>query len=149
MAINIVNVDDMKTGRGGGGKNGEKYSKYRIAIQKSLPTLKELIANNGTIRVKHTEITKEMGREFEKLSPTSIQWAMKYVLFNEGIYATAGKTKTDEPVLILRFATEKDALPESLAKFNVVPEGEGEGEGTETEGAEEEADDDNSKEETK
>lgn len=118
MAIELVEVDEMRTGRGGGKKGtGERYPKYRVAVAKILPWIQEQIAEKETIRVKNSDIAREMGKEFEGKHTTSFTWAMKYVLFNEGIWTTTGKMKDDQPVLIMRAATENDVLPDSLAKL--------------------------------
>lgn len=125
MAIELVQVDEMRTGRGGGGRKsaGQKYPKYRAAIAKTLPWLKEQVEERGTIRVKLTDVAREMGKEFETKHPTSIAWALKYTLFNEGIWVSPGKTTEDEHVLVMRAATPEDKLPSSLDKFNKPKEG--------------------------
>lgn len=117
MPIQLVEVDEMRTGRGGGGKaKGQKYAKYRLAIHKIAPFLKENIEAKETIRVKTDDLKKEMGGEFATKHATSIYWGLKYTLFNEGIWVTTGKHTDGSDVLVMRSATPEDKLPDSLTK---------------------------------
>lgn len=119
MAIPLVEAEEVKTGRGGGKTKGEKYGKYAVAIQKSVPWLKEQIGSSkdGTIRVKATDLAKEMGGDFAKKNATSIYWGLKYVLFNEGIVVDTGTHKSGDKLLVMRLGTEEDKLPPSLQKY--------------------------------
>ena len=103
MAIELVEATEVRSGRGGKTK-GEKYGKYAVAIQKHIPWIKEQIAGNkdGVIRVKATDMGKEMGGEFVKKNATSIYWGLKYVLFQEGIVVDTGTHKTGDKLLIMR-----------------------------------------------
>jgi hypothetical protein len=124
MVIELVEQNEMRTGRGGGGGKGAgKYSKYRLAIQKIVPFLKESIEANGTIRAKTEDIKKEMGGEFAKRHGTSIYWGLKYSLFHEGIWVTTGKHNDGSEVLVMRDATPEDKLPDSLLKGSEGDEG--------------------------
>lgn len=118
MAIELVEAAEVRSGRGGKTK-GEKYGKYAIAIQKHIPWIKEQIASNkdGIIRVKATDMGKEMGGEFVKKNATSIYWGLKYVLFQEGIVVDTGTHKTGDKLLIMRLGKEDDRLPPSLSKY--------------------------------
>ncbi len=118
MAIELVEATEVRTGRGGKTK-GEKYGKYAVAIQKSIPWIKEQIAANkdGIIRIKATDMGKEMGGEFIKKNATSIYWGLKYVLFQEGIVVDTGTHKTGDKLLIMRLGKEDDRLPPSLSKY--------------------------------
>lgn len=127
MALELVGVDEMRTGRGSGKKGGkvERYTKYKVAIAKTLPWLKEQIEEKGTIRARTTDIAREMGQGFAGKDPTSIYWALKYTLFHEGIFVLNGKTTEDEPVLVMRTRTPDDELPSSLEKFDKDKVGKG------------------------
>lgn len=127
MALELVGVDEMRTGKGSGkkGGKGEKYTKYKVAIAKTLPWLKEQIEEKGTIRARTTDIVREMGQGFAGKDPTSIYWALKYTLFHEGIFVLNGKTTEDEPVLVMRTRTSDDELPPSLEKFDKGKVGKG------------------------
>lgn len=117
MEITLFEPEDMKTGRGGGKKgSGERYTKYKNAIQPHVAFLKEniLSSKDGSIRVKVEDLAKTMGMAGKH--ETSIYWGLKYVLFGEGIVVTTGQTKDNEPVLIMREKKEGDQLPESLTK---------------------------------
>lgn len=118
MAIELVSVDQIRSGRGGKSK-GEKYGKYAIAIQKNIPWIKEQIkkSKDGFIRVKNEDIRKEMGGEFVKKNETSVYWGLKYVLFQEGVVVESGTKDTGEKLLIMRLADNEDRLPDSLAKY--------------------------------
>ncbi len=118
MAIELVEATEVRTGRGGKTK-GEKYGKYAVAIQKHIPWIRDQIAANpeGVIRIKATDMGKEMGGEFIKKNATSIYWGLKYVLFQEGIVVDTGTHRTGEKLLIMRLGKEDDVLPASLAKY--------------------------------
>jgi len=118
MAIELIEVDEMRTGRGGGkGKvKGQKYAKYRLAVQKIVPFLKENIEKKETIRVKVDDLKKEMGKDFTSKHATSIYWGLKYSLFQEGIWVTTGKHTDGSDVLVMRDALPEDKLPDSLTK---------------------------------
>lgn len=119
MAIPLVEAEEVRTGRGGGKTKGEKYGKYAIAVQKSVPWIKEQIveSKDGIIRIRATDLAKEMGPDFAKKNPTSIYWGLKYVLFNEGIVVDTGTHKTGDKLLLMRLGTEEDKLPPSLSKY--------------------------------
>jgi len=125
MSINLVEATDVKTGRGGRTK-GEKYSKYAIAIQPSIGWIKEEIAKSpeGSIRVKTKDIAREMKGEFVNKNVSSIYWALKYCLFNEGVVVESGSHKDGDKLLIMRSANAEDVLPASLAKYLEDDEGE-------------------------
>lgn len=117
MEIKLFEPEDMKTGRGGGKRgSGERYIKYKNAIQPHVAFLKESItgSKDGSIRVRVEDLAKSMGMTGKH--ETSIYWGLKYVLFGEGIVVTTGQTKDNEPVLIMREKTEGDKLPDSLTK---------------------------------
>ncbi len=118
MAIELVEAEEVRSGRGGKTK-GEKYGKYAVAIQKHIPWIKEQIGGNpeGVIRIRAADMGKEMGGEFVKKNPTSIYWGLKYVLFQEGIVVDTGTHKTGDKLLIMRLGKEDDRLPQSLAKY--------------------------------
>jgi hypothetical protein len=118
MPIELIEATEVRSGRGGKTK-GEKYGKYAIAIQKHIPWIKEQIANipEGVIRVKASDMGREMGGEFVKKNPTSIYWGLKYVLFQEGIVVDTGTHKTGDKLLIMRLGREDDRLPPSLSKY--------------------------------
>lgn len=117
MAIELIDVGQMRVGRAGGRKgSGERYPKYKVAVQKILPFLKDSIQDKGTIRVKTEDIKKELGGDFANKHATSMYWGLKYVLFQEGVWVSTGQHTDGSDVLIMRSATEKDVLPDSLTK---------------------------------
>lgn len=116
MNINLVEADEVKVGRAGRTK-GDKYGKYAVAIKHMIPTFKDEIgkSKDGFIRIKATDLAKEMGGEFVKKSPTSLIWGVKYLMFHEGIWVETGTLKEgEEKVVIMRLGTEDDVLPKSL-----------------------------------
>lgn len=118
MAIQLVEADQVKSGRGGKTK-GEKYSKYAVAIQPQLAWIRESIAASPDeiIRVKNADIRKEMGGEFVKKADGSVYWALKYILFQEGIVVDTGTHADGSKLLLMRTANDDDVLPASLAKY--------------------------------
>lgn len=118
MAIEIVSAEDARTGRGGRTK-GEKYTKYAVAVKKHISWIEEEIekSKDHTIRIKNETMRKELGKEFEKLDPTSVYWGLKYVMFQEGIVVKGGKHRDGSELLIFRAANEEDRLPPSLSKY--------------------------------
>lgn len=128
MTLELVEAGSVRSGRGGKTK-GEKYSKYAVAIHKSIPWIEEQIANSpdGTIRIKTKDMGNEMGGEFVKKNEGSIYWGLKYILFQEGIVVDTGTHSDGSKLLIMRNANEDDRLPASLAKY-LEPSDEDEGE---------------------
>ena len=119
MAIELIDVDDMKIGRGTGKRvGGKKYHKYIIALEKAklVPFLKESLEKQGTIRLKTKDIVRELGGDFASKHSTSIYWGLKYILFHEGIVVTTGKHVDGDDVLVMREGTPEDKLPDSLTK---------------------------------
>lgn len=134
MTIQLVEPDDVRIGRGHGKTKGEKYSKYAVAIAKSIPWIKEEIgkSKDDLIRVKNVDIRKEMGGEFVKKNDTSIYWGLKFVLFNEGIVVETGTHANGDKLLLMRLANDEDRLPASLSKY-LEPAEEDNGDTTKTE----------------
>lgn len=117
ISIPLFDVEDMKTGRGGGKRGtGQKYAKYSSAIEPVVPFLRDSIAaaKDGTIRVRVTDIAKQIGMTGKH--ETSIYWGLKFSLFQKGLVVTTGQTKGGDPVLVIREKKEGDMLPASLAK---------------------------------
>jgi hypothetical protein len=115
--IELIEADSVRSGRGK--TKGEKYGKYALAIQKTIPWIKEEIgkAKDGIIRAKNADIRKEMGGEFIKKNDTSVYWGIKYVLLQEGIVVETGTHNDGDKLLVMRLADNDDRLPPSLAKF--------------------------------
>lgn len=134
IPISLIDIDDIRTGRGGGGKKawGGKYGKYRDSVRKLIPFFKEQIEKSKDsrgIRMRARDIATEMGPDFLLKEngkgsgkniggkhTTSLLWGLKYVLWDEHIVITQGKHKDGSDVFILRTRVEGDVLPESLAK---------------------------------
>lgn len=118
MSINIVEAKDVKVGRGGKTK-GEKYGKYAIAIQDTLPWIRNQIEKSpdGMIRVRTKDVGIAMGGEFVKKDEGSIYWGLKYILFQEGIVVLGGTHSNGDKLLVMRLANDDDVLPDSLAKY--------------------------------
>jgi hypothetical protein len=117
--IPLIEIKEMRTGRGGkAGKGQGKYTKYKLAINPHVEFLRESIENSkdGKIRVKSMDVAAQMGPEFKSRHATSLYWGLKYSLFDAGIIVTTGKTIEGEEILVMRFKTAEDKLPESLEK---------------------------------
>lgn len=117
MAVPLVSIEEVQTGRGGKTK-GEKYGKYAQAVAKDVIWLKEQIAASPDekIRLKVRDMANAMGGDFAKKSDTAIYWGLKFVLFHEGIVVDTGTAKDKSKLLVMRTATADDKLPPSLAK---------------------------------
>lgn len=118
MAIELVEASEV-SGRGAGRTKGEKYTKYAVAIHKSIPWIKEEIgkAKDGIIRVRNEDIRNAMGGEFVKKNDNSVYWGLKYILFQEGIVVDTGTRVGGDKLLIMRLANDDDRLPPSLSKY--------------------------------
>lgn len=123
MSLIAVDITEVKSGRAGRTK-GEKYGKYAATVPKILPDIESLIdsAKDGKVRLKNSDVAKEMGADFAKKNPTSIYWGLKFVLFPHGIYVDTGTHQSGEKLLVMRRATKEDKLPPSLAKYLEVDE---------------------------
>lgn len=123
MAIPLVSVEEVQIGKGVRTK-GEKYGKYAQAIAKDVAWLKEQIAMSPDkkIRMKVRDIADVMGPDFVRKSDTAIYWALKFVLFHEGMVVDPGATIDKNKLLVMRMATPEDKLPPSLAKILEPPE---------------------------
>lgn len=95
------------------------YTKYCDALQKIVPRIDKDISRspNKEVIIKVKDLTKKMGKEFEKLHPTSIYWGVKYNMFQEGIIVSTKKTKEGELALVMRHKTEIDLLPATLIRY--------------------------------
>lgn len=117
--IELVDIEDVSPGRGKGRKGSRtgKYSKYRIGLESHIQWFKDEIgkSKDGSIRVKNADILKNIGSGVGR-NPTSIYWAVKYVLFQEGMWVSQGKHKSGDDLLVVRMATKDDKLPPSLAE---------------------------------
>ena len=118
ISIPLIDIDDVKSGRGGGKRGGgKKYAKYDTSVEALMPWIKESLAGtkDGLIRVRVEDIGKNMG--LTGRHETSVYWGLKFVLFQRGYVVTTGKSKADEPLLLIREKKEGDKLPDSLAKY--------------------------------
>lgn len=119
MSLQIVEPDDVRTGRNRGRTKGEKYKKYGMAVEKIIPWIREEIekSKDSVVRVRNSDIRKEMGGEFVNKNETSIYWGLKFTLFQEGIVVETGTHTSGDKLLLMRLANDDDKLPESLAKY--------------------------------
>lgn len=120
MSIPLVTIEECVNKGGKGRTKGEKYGKYTQAIAPHIQWIKDQIANSkdGTIRVKVKDLAETMGAEFtNKKYPTSLVWALKYVLFNEGLFVDSGTHRSGDKLVVIRNATTEDKLPPSLSKY--------------------------------
>lgn len=114
-AIPLIDAGDVKTGRRSS-KACARYSKYSDALKPHLAWLRSAIADSKdhVIRVKVTDIVKEMGSDFKNKDVTSIYWGTKYSLYKEEIIVTQGTNRAGQDLLIMRTRQPGDVLPESL-----------------------------------
>lgn len=85
-------------------------AKYREAVAKSVPSLKEQInkSPDKTIRVLTDDIKIILGPEFEKKLNIQIYWGLKSVLIREGIVVNKGKSVIGSDLFVMRMATPED-----------------------------------------
>ena len=121
--ITLVLAEDVKP-RTGGKTKSEKYGKYARAVAGLIPWLEENINKSPDQRViiKISDMTKELGPEYEKKSDSAIYWALKFVLFHNGIFVDTATHKGGGKLLVMRKATTEDRLPGSLTKNIDTPE---------------------------
>lgn len=122
LNIPLVEASELKTGRGGGKRGGQR--KYEAALASHIDWIKEKIENSkdGYIRVKTGDLAQSMGmklktaRDGPGLHETSIYWGVRDAIWEDGIIVETGKLKDNSPVLKMRFRRPEDILPDSLAK---------------------------------
>lgn len=126
MVIPLVSADEIRTGRGGGKGKGKRYGKYAKAIAPHVQWFKDSIdeSSDKAILVKVADIKNELGGEFVKKNDVSIYWALKYVLFSEGIVVDTSTHEDGGKLLAMRHGTEDDRLPPSLSNIGADDEGE-------------------------
>ncbi len=117
--VPLVGKEDVITGKRGGKAPGEKYGKYAKAIEKLVPFLKNSIkeSEDGTIRIKLSEIVKTMRGDFGNKTESAVKWALEFTLFQKDIWISSAKHKDGETVLVMRARNENDKLPASLDKM--------------------------------
>lgn len=98
----------------------EKYGKFMAAIAPYIGQIKDDISKGPGKKAiyKSIDIAKMMGPEFEKMQPKTIYEDSLFVLFLEGIFVQQSIEKgTGEHLLVMRLATEEDALPPHIARY--------------------------------
>lgn len=92
----------------------DKATKYIDAVKPLVEFINTGIENSrdGYVRVRIKDIANAMKMTEQHL--TSIYQDFKYTLFQEGIFVTTGKTKTDEPIFAMRKKMEDDTLQRSF-----------------------------------
>ncbi len=128
--IPLINVDEVKSGRGGGKRStGKKYGKYELKSS-TIEYFKESIARNkdGIIRIKAQDIADELGLRIRDgcgpgtntgsgtIHPRSFYWGIRYTAWFKGLVVGTGQMKDGSPILTFRLKTVDDDLPPSLAK---------------------------------
>lgn len=121
IGVDLVDVelvpDDQVKGRTGHAGKGDFYGKYKRAVEDKVPwILEQLTKSKNGIRVKAADFAKALGGEFVNKSPTSVQWALKFVLFEKGIIVGTGTHVDGSELLTFRLKSEKEQLPDSLKK---------------------------------
>lgn len=114
MEVQLVDERDVKTK---GKTKGEKYAKYAQSMAKNLKWIKQQVneSPDGKIRFKISDVKKDMGRVFEKLTDKAVYYGLRFVLFHEGLVVETGAHKDGDSLLIIRMGTADDKLPPSLS----------------------------------
>jgi len=122
MAVTIIEAEEVRTRRGK--TKGEKYAKYAQAIAKNIRWIKQQVneSPDGKIRLKVSDVKKDMGQAFEKLSDKAVYWGLRFVLFHEGLVVETGAHKDGDRLLMIRMGTPNDKLPHSLSAVIEPPE---------------------------
>lgn len=96
-----------------------RFIEYRSVIDPLIPTIKEQIkkSDNGEIAIRISNIKNIMGNSFISKDDTTIIWALRYILFFEGIIATQKRHKDGSNLLIMRTGNEDDTLPDSMLRI--------------------------------
>lgn len=113
MAMNLVDIDDVRTSR----RKGKRYEKYKDAIKPYLASFRHRIeaSKDGNIRILNSDMADMIG--MCGTHPTTIYWSLKYVLFKEGLWLNEGQTKKGKAILAIRFKKDGDVLPSTLARY--------------------------------
>ena len=123
MDITLVDQSDTRIRRGDRSGKGVRYGRYKTAIKPLIPWIKQQISESktGKITMKPVDIAEHLGSEFKLLKPKSLYWALKYVLFFEGIAVytatMAGKRQVRDALITIRLVKSDDELPPSLQKY--------------------------------
>lgn len=122
LGLEILPDDYIKPGRGGGKKPG--YTKYVDAIKekKLVEFFKTSISRSktGTILLRLADLAAKCDMQLKEdgkpggLAHNSLEWGFKYALYQEGFWLTTGTSKKDEPIVGIRYSTDKDRLASSL-----------------------------------
>lgn len=125
LDIPLLDTTEIKTGKGAKG-GGKKYTKYINAIEENKidQWAKEQIASSksGVIRLKLEKLLNVTGMKLrtnkgdDGLSETGGFWGFKYAFYLKGLWLSQGTTISNESYVAIRLCTEKDKLPDSLAK---------------------------------
>lgn len=109
-------LDSIDTNR----RSKGKYRHYADALKSEgvLDEIKGLLDKRDFIIVSNADVAKKLGKRFARRSASTIYWALKYVLFHEGIVCQlrtsihdTGKTGT---LLFMRERKDEDCLAPSL-----------------------------------
>ena len=111
--IKIVDDVDIKHGRA----PAKPYGYYFTAISEHIPWLKEQITKSkkGYIYVKKNELENSL--DLKVINFDSLLFALKFVLFENGMVIDKVRLKDGTRVFSIRLGSEDDVLPESLRKL--------------------------------
>lgn len=111
MTIPLVSKEELKVNK----KN--RYRKeYSEAIEPHISFIEEQIKLNGNMLVKVSDMIDAMGLS-KRRDPTTIQQALKYVLFDRGIYVRLLEHNDGTKILEFRKREDGDKLPPTLEKL--------------------------------
>ena len=104
-------------------RDRDAYSDFDIAFQHAVPDLLEEIKKSGIVVVRISDIVKELGGKFGRMSTVNIYMGMRHILFKYGIRAvchTFDETDSDSKRrkgLKMRMLEEEDPLPSSIKRM--------------------------------
>lgn len=106
-------------------KRGGPYNMYGTAIHRFIPDILEKIesSKDKTIRVRISDMAKQLGEEFVDKKPMTLYAGLKYALFDHNVIVEMGRLKSVDPktgenirVLKMRMKNPGDKLPPFLMK---------------------------------
>lgn len=104
-------------------KDRDAYNNFDVAFQRSIPGFLERIKKSGVILIRISDIVKELGVKFERMSAVNIYMGTRHTLFKYGIrvvYHTFDETDSDSERrkgLKMRMLKEGDPLPSSIKRM--------------------------------
>jgi hypothetical protein len=118
--LTILSGDDVVENKSS--KDKVAYNDFDIAFHHAIPDILEGIKTRGTVLVRISDVVKELGDKFERMSDVNIYMGMRHILFKYGIRVMSHTfDETDSHSerrkgLKMRMLEEGDPLPSSIKR---------------------------------